>query len=568
MGDPFKKVQRGDPLRISAETFNTMIEAARDYRARQHRTSSDAREHFTDHGVILVKNQSGAARNRFDILGLDAPVISPADNLDEFKSRPALVGVTPELPTHAGRFCILLEPLASGSIGRALVSGVGVARVNVIDPGHRFAEVVHEDPTRLRSAHAGSVEILWKDSGTGGDRWAVVRLGGGELVARFELLANLAPGGSALARLVDDSAATFTVHDALGVCRGRARSEGYHAGSIGYARFYHDLGRWEVIAMQPHALILGALVNEASGVERTTATFAVDGVVMLQPTGGLLDTVPTTARNVLKLRLLDNDPVLLVWNETDQTWDAIGQERGAVLRHGLVQSGWENAEADQRRAVSVKLCDKDGGNVTGDAFNVYTGLAPGKWTWLFPGDVVDFIEAEDGAPIIVSHHHDERKGTIQWLAIDPDDIKPGWALCDGENGTVDLRDRFIVCYRGGDGKEAKDCTGDEGDYANLGETGGHAWHGKSFNGHPDHPNHRHQLDASTYGMEDVQIGTGVTVINLLHVQGDPPVPPWTSGADKLSDGDDLNWSHGGPDGADDTDNRPPYYVLAAIQRVE
>ncbi|MGC1275725.1 MAG: hypothetical protein WBC44_18605 [Planctomycetaceae bacterium] len=33
MGDPFKKVQRGDPLRIPAETFNTFIDAAKDFRS-------------------------------------------------------------------------------------------------------------------------------------------------------------------------------------------------------------------------------------------------------------------------------------------------------------------------------------------------------------------------------------------------------------------------------------------------------------------------------------------------------------------------------------------------------
>jgi len=33
MGDPLKKVHPGDPLRISAATFNTLIDVARDYQA-------------------------------------------------------------------------------------------------------------------------------------------------------------------------------------------------------------------------------------------------------------------------------------------------------------------------------------------------------------------------------------------------------------------------------------------------------------------------------------------------------------------------------------------------------
>ena len=39
MGDAFKKVQSGDALRIPAETFNTFIDAARDFKARRQSSS-------------------------------------------------------------------------------------------------------------------------------------------------------------------------------------------------------------------------------------------------------------------------------------------------------------------------------------------------------------------------------------------------------------------------------------------------------------------------------------------------------------------------------------------------
>ena len=35
MAEPLKKVASGDPLAIPAETFNTFIDMARDYRSRQ-----------------------------------------------------------------------------------------------------------------------------------------------------------------------------------------------------------------------------------------------------------------------------------------------------------------------------------------------------------------------------------------------------------------------------------------------------------------------------------------------------------------------------------------------------
>ena len=42
---------------------------------------------------IMVKNNTGADRDRFDVLGISGPIISPADNLVEFQNRVAMVGV-------------------------------------------------------------------------------------------------------------------------------------------------------------------------------------------------------------------------------------------------------------------------------------------------------------------------------------------------------------------------------------------------------------------------------------------------------------------------------------------
>ena len=45
-------------------------------------------------GIVLVKNASGADRNRFDVLGVSGMLYGPADNLVEFQSRPCITGVT------------------------------------------------------------------------------------------------------------------------------------------------------------------------------------------------------------------------------------------------------------------------------------------------------------------------------------------------------------------------------------------------------------------------------------------------------------------------------------------
>lgn len=43
---------------------------------------------------------------------------TPSDNKDGFKNQAVLAGVTSAADDHAGRFVILLEPLADGKIGR------------------------------------------------------------------------------------------------------------------------------------------------------------------------------------------------------------------------------------------------------------------------------------------------------------------------------------------------------------------------------------------------------------------------------------------------------------------
>lgn len=171
-----KKVKSGDALVIPAQTFNTFIDAARDFRARQQGSAQTAQQSFRSSGIILVKNASGYDQDRFAVLGIDSPVITPTDNEDEFKNRPALRGVTPAEASHTGRFIILAEPLADGEIGRAFAHGVCPVKVNVINANHRFADVNDGVAGSLKSGLTGAALILWAESGTG-EVWAVVRLG-------------------------------------------------------------------------------------------------------------------------------------------------------------------------------------------------------------------------------------------------------------------------------------------------------------------------------------------------------------------------------------------------------
>ena len=83
--DHLRKVQSGQKLEIPAATFNSFVDAARDFKDRQRDKQSKPEPYFPDSGIILVANQSGEDRNRFDVLGVTEPIIRPEANLIEFK---------------------------------------------------------------------------------------------------------------------------------------------------------------------------------------------------------------------------------------------------------------------------------------------------------------------------------------------------------------------------------------------------------------------------------------------------------------------------------------------------
>lgn len=172
---------------------------------------------------------------------------------------------------------------------------------------------------------------VWAVQSTATGRWEV--LSPGHDVARFELKTALSSPGSpqsATAYLLpwngsayaEDTDIEITVWDVLGTRRGRAKNG--DPGSQGYAKWMPDAGRWEILEMQPHALVIAAQVNNASGIAATDATMAIDNVAVIQPTGALLLSTPSVADNLLAMPYADDARVICFWNEADDDWLAIG----------------------------------------------------------------------------------------------------------------------------------------------------------------------------------------------------------------------------------------------------
>ena len=166
-------VKAGDRLEIRAPVWNKMLDAARDRQAQQHSTGRTPGPDFR--GVpILIKNNSGADRSQYEILGVSGVVFAATD--DGFKQRIVLTGVTPATGSHEGKFAVLAEPIGDGDIGPAIVDGTTICQINITDADHEYADIADGDAAKLVSAKSGPVQIIWIESGTG-TKWAVVRIG-------------------------------------------------------------------------------------------------------------------------------------------------------------------------------------------------------------------------------------------------------------------------------------------------------------------------------------------------------------------------------------------------------
>jgi len=162
-------------------------------------------------------------------------------------------------------------------------------------------------------------------------------------------------------------------------------------------------------------------------------------------------------------------------------------------------------------------------------------------------------------------------GTIAMWSGAIDDIPSGWALCDGNNGTPDLTDKFIV--------------GAGNTYA-LGDDGGDVEHSHGAGGYEaaDHTHgpgtyqvldHAHKVDATNTGWGHVSTGTASGKLATCD-----PLGGWGMGAasnlDTLGSGlvgldpagtSDSSGALAVTGDSDSASSLPPFYALAYIMKL-
>jgi hypothetical protein len=147
-------------------------------------------------GIITIRNDTGTNLSRFYVAAITGVVITPSANQAEFKNNPAFVASWPTADT-LDKCVILMELIATGAFGRAMILGVTPVLISVTNENHGYAQPSTMTPAYLVSATSGSFRILWKESGTG-VKWAVVQFpvgggsGGGIRRAQVTFVGNFA----------------------------------------------------------------------------------------------------------------------------------------------------------------------------------------------------------------------------------------------------------------------------------------------------------------------------------------------------------------------------------------
>jgi len=345
-----EKVKPGDPFRMTAETFNTFVDAARDFKMRQQGGGARPLRETRQPGIVLVKNDDVFDIERFEAMRIeDSMVISPTDNLIEFKNRPVPKCKGIDDNAHIGRWVIAQEPIPAGKFGRACISGITPAKIDVGYAGHTHADAAdkYDSGSKLRSGWYGAAEILWKQSGTG-EKWAVVRLGTlAPWPIRFELKDAIYPGSDdPEAYLVDEFGAvqtgcTFEVYDPFGYSgastgakyQGRGKnqySSPHNQGSRGLAmplRDGHELDKLAIIDLTPPAeIIQGEIVSDFT---TAAGAFSLTNVTVLSPQNGLIVRQDPgsniTVSNTFGWRGKAGDTAMAIW-AGGTTWRALQVE--------------------------------------------------------------------------------------------------------------------------------------------------------------------------------------------------------------------------------------------------
>ena|GEM_PF-5689140 len=210
-------------------------------------------------------------------------------------------------------------------------------------------------------------------------------------VRHFELKNAHTPGGTTTAHpqdwdsdtsewvTDDDEAREFDVTDPLEKFRGRGKDEyssPHDEGSKGVAQKNNQSGEWEIVQMQPAALLIRGLATAAGS---GTSSFSIDGVDVIEPIGAVItDQDPaanlTVYNSLADGRWGDNAKVEAEWNEDEERWEATYIQPLASHLYGTASAAV--AETDATFTLSSPaVLQPDDGTLPSGTITVYNDFS-------------------------------------------------------------------------------------------------------------------------------------------------------------------------------------------------
>ena len=220
-GDPFRKVAPGEEVKLTAEWWNAVCEAAQAHaQGRANALSDRLPPRPLQWGEVFAKAGSDLAA--FTAVNVFSPLLaidsSNTDKLNHFKFNEIVYTIGTFTRSQELAFGITQEPIKAGRIGIVRIAGRSPALINISSSSYvGWARPQPSTPTKLKAGSFGSVKILTLESTSTGDRWGIVQLGVRKDDVSADLAASLSSGSTSANAVVKVGSAstgeTVTVND-------------------------------------------------------------------------------------------------------------------------------------------------------------------------------------------------------------------------------------------------------------------------------------------------------------------------------------------------------------------
>ena len=179
---PYSRPEPGQALVVHANEYGDAIQAGR--QLRQNGGELPGMASGPAGTQVIVENTTGATVDEYSALGITGLIYDPTSITDLGQSARGLfmTGAAIDADAQRDQLVITQEPIPAGGLGRAVMVGATLARVDVQDEADGYA-LAQDGSGELKSNPNGGAAILAKGSGTG-VVWAWVDLTGYRASAR------------------------------------------------------------------------------------------------------------------------------------------------------------------------------------------------------------------------------------------------------------------------------------------------------------------------------------------------------------------------------------------------